>query len=69
MTLSWNPPVNNGGSVILSYEIYWDPAGTGNWGAIVSTTATFHTIVGLTTGSTYKFKVAAYNIVGVSTLT
>ena len=36
---SWNPPINDGGTPITSYEIYWD-LGNGSWAKYESTVNT-----------------------------
>lgn len=48
-----------GGSPITSYNLYWDNgAGSTNY-ALIDSLVTSYTIMGLTSGSTYKFKVRA----------
>jgi large repetitive protein len=71
MTLGWDAPTDDGGSPLtLDYEIYWN-AGTNNgYVQKVASTSSARTyqITGLTTGTTYSFKIKAKNEVGSSTL-
>jgi hypothetical protein len=48
---------------ITSYEVYWDQS-TGVWESLTSTSDLFALKTGLTGGTTYKFKVRAYNKYG-----
>ena len=67
MAFSWTPPVNDGGSPINGYPIWWDK-GIGVWEIYDSgNTATSYFITGLTANIGYKIKVVAKNSVGEST--
>ena len=71
MTLSWNPPADDGDSAITDYEYRRRLTGGTAWGpwtsvgtSVGSSTATSHTVTGLVNGSSYDFEVRAVNIVG-----
>ena len=63
-TVSWTAPASDGGSPITGYVVtpfvgfFAQPATT------FPSTATTQTVVGLTNGTTYKFRVAAINALG-----
>ena len=61
-TVTFTPPVNNGGSPITGYTVTSNPAG----GVDVNggSTATTHTVTGLTNGTAYTFTVTATNAIG-----
>ena len=61
-TVSWTPPVFNGGSAITGYTVTSDPAG----GTASTLGATSTTVTGLTDGVSYTFSVVATNVVGPS---
>jgi titin len=65
VTLSWLVPASSSGSPITAYRVSYMPAG-GSWRGITVTPRTSHTITGLRNGTTYYFRIAAYNAVGVS---
>lgn len=58
-TVSFSPPASNGGSPITSYEVY---NLTGR--RVATGQASPITVIGLTNGTTYTFKVTAVNAVG-----
>ena len=62
-TISWSPPVDNGGAVVTGYTVTASPGG----GNCTASTTTFCTIAGLTDGVTYTFTVVATNAAGTST--
>jgi hypothetical protein len=68
--LTWAAPPYNGGSAILDYRLYWDK-GLNTWEAVVEASAisalTFTKTSGVSSGTTYKFKVQARTGVGYST--
>jgi len=71
MTLGWNAPTDDGGSPLtLDYEIYWNAGSNSGYSQKVATTNKLRTfqITGLTTGTTYSFKIKAVNEVGSSAL-
>ena len=59
--LNWTAPASNGGEPITGYE--YEQGGSGTW---ISTggTATSYTVMGLTNGQPYRFRVRALNSVG-----
>ena len=59
--LNWTAPASNGGEPITDYE--YEQGGSGTW---ISTggTATSYTVMGLTNGQPYRFRVRALNSVG-----
>ncbi len=61
-TVSFIAPASDGGSAIMGYTVTSNPAGGVDLNA--GTTATTHTIDGLTNGKTYTFTVTATNSVG-----
>ncbi|MDE1812870.1 MAG: fibronectin type III domain-containing protein, partial [Thaumarchaeota archaeon] len=64
--LSWTAPANNGGSAITGYKVERSPDGT-NWSTIQSntgSTATTYSDTGLTSSTTYTYRVSAINSVG-----
>jgi hypothetical protein len=63
--LSWNPPMNNGGSPITSYVVYrGDSPGSGSF--IAETPSTNYADNNITTGNTYYYSVSAKNSIGES---
>jgi hypothetical protein len=54
---TWTVPASNGGSAVIDYIIMWDQ-GTGTFvQAATGITTTSYTKTGLTSGTTYNFKV------------
>ena len=67
-TLVWSAPGDDGGRPIIGYRIESSTDGV-SWATVVAdttSTATTHTVVGLTIGVGVRFRVAAINTVGVS---
>jgi hypothetical protein len=64
--LTWNEGTENGGSIVIDYTItYGEDTGSYN-NIIAGITGTSYTVIGLTAGVTYKFKVQARNEFGLS---
>jgi fibronectin type 3 domain-containing protein len=68
--LSWSVPASNGGSTLLSYNIYRGTTAGGESATALATnvTLTSFTDTALTNGATYYYKVAAVNAAGISAL-
>ena len=64
-TVSWTAPGSTGGSPITGYVVTPFVAGAAQTPQIFNSPATTQTITGLTNGTTYTFKVAAVNALGV----
>jgi hypothetical protein len=65
--ITWKNGASTGGSPLIDYQVLYDK-GNGDWvvlAASVSTTS-YQTIVTLTPGQTYSFKVQSRNSVGLS---
>jgi len=60
VALSWIPPANNGGSVIIYYEVSNNDGFT--W--VTANSNTGHTFTGLAYGTSYAFRVCAVNAAG-----
>ena len=65
INLSWNPPSNNGGPSVTNYKIEFR-IGSGSYSTLANTAATSYSHTGLTTGTTYTYRVSAINSVGTS---
>jgi hypothetical protein len=65
VTVSWTAPSSDGGSAITGYRVEYSTSSTFTSVSTVNTTGTgtSTTITGLTSGATYYFRVAAYNLV------
>jgi hypothetical protein len=67
VTVTWTPPMTNGGSAITNYTVIaTDLTATLSGGQECSTAATSCTVSGLTLGNTYTFAVVATNAAGSS---
>ncbi len=73
LTVHWTAPADDGGSPITGYELqYREVAGpAGNWipeaddpAIIVESTATSHTITGMTNSTEYEVRARAVNVMG-----
>jgi fibronectin type 3 domain-containing protein len=68
VSLSWTAPASDGGAQITSYDIYEGTTGNVKTTApVASSKGTSVTVKNLANGTTYYFKVAAVNKVGVGT--
>lgn len=72
MTLSWDPPLNNGGSTIQGYWLEKRERGAVYWGRVNRAPVTRpsvkglqYTVLKLIEGSEYQFRIAASNAAGV----
>ena len=68
VSLSWATPSSNGGAPITGYDVYRGTSAGGESATPIATnvSATSFTDTGLTNGTTYYYKVAAVNAVGLS---
>ena len=66
VNLSWTAPLQNGGTEITDYEVWYSAFSIGPFVTFPDSVSTSRTAVvtGLTNGSTYYFKVVAVNAVG-----
>lgn len=67
-TVTWQAPLSNGGSEILSYAIRYRVRGATSWTTIANISPGLRTraVSGLRTATTYEFEMAAVNAVGPS---
>lgn len=70
VTLTWDAPVQNGGSAITNYLVEYKVS-QGSWTSFSrsATTETVARVTGLSNGSTYTFRVSAVNIEGTGNAT
>ena len=66
VNLSWAAPLQNGGTEITDYEVWYSAFSVGPFVTFPEPTSTNRTaaVTGLTNGSTYYFKIVAVNAVG-----
>lgn len=66
-TLTWTPPKDDGGAEIIGYRIEYQEVGSQLWDRVPgSVSSTSYVVRGLDHGQTYRFRVRAENIVGLS---
>src|SRR5207249_4367230 len=66
VTLSWQAPASNGGTPITGYKIYRSTSSGTETGYVSLGNVTSYTNTGVTSGTTYFYKVRAVNSVGIS---
>ena len=68
-TGSWTPPAYTGGSVITGYDLMYAPGSPlyDSWTTVPLGNVTTWTVLDLSNGTSYKFKVSAKNIAGTGT--
>jgi hypothetical protein len=67
MSLTWNAPLNNGGTPIISYIVQYRVHGTPTWttaSSSISGATPYYVVSGLQNATLYDFRVAAVNAVG-----
>ncbi len=67
VNLSWLAPSSNGGAALTAYFIQRRVTGSGTWTTVsntISPAATTYQVTGLTTGTSYDFRIAVSNSVG-----
>lgn len=71
VTIGWSAPSSTGGSAITGYIVEYRPGSTGAFATLSTQTADTRsvTVVGLSDGTTYEFRVAAVNAAGQSAFT
>ncbi len=65
-TVSWSAPASDGGSPITGYVVAAYVGLNSVKARIFNSTSTTQTVTGLTNGTTYRFRVRAYNAIGLS---
>jgi hypothetical protein len=65
-TVSWTAPASDGGSPIVGYVVAAYVGFTPVKTRIFNSPSTTQTVTGLTNGTTYRFRVRAYNAAGIS---
>uniref|UniRef100_A0A667WS47 Titin n=1 Tax=Myripristis murdjan TaxID=586833 RepID=A0A667WS47_9TELE len=66
VSLSWEKPDHDGGSRIMGYNIEMQPQGSEEWVVATTTKTCEGTVLGLSTGHEYLFRVSAFNEKGKS---
>lgn len=69
LVLNWIEPSNNGGSSITGYVVEYTPSGGSPTTVNTGSSSTSYLLTGLTNGTTYTFRVAAVNVLGVGAYT
>ena len=68
LTISWNPPANDGGTPIIGYRAYMNDLTDGDWVLIYDgyqqPTVLVKTQEGLKAGEYYRFRISSINLVG-----
>ena len=66
VSLDWDAPVSDGGSPVTSYSVYRSESGSGFWSYATGTGpgVTQASVLGLTAGVSYDFRVYARNAIG-----
>jgi titin len=64
--LSWTAPANDGGAAVVDYAVSYRPSAQTGWTVVrIGSDYTAYTVMVLTNGTRYSFRVAAFNVVGV----
>jgi hypothetical protein len=64
VSISWGPPLSNGGSPVTGYNVYMSTAPGSRGTELTTTTGSSYTATGLVNGTKYYFRVTALNALG-----
>jgi len=62
ISFSYSAPANNGGSSITGYVVEYKPSSSSSWISYGTTSSTSFSVGGLSSGTSYDFRVAATNL-------
>ena len=67
VSLTWSAPTDNGGTAVTDYYYQYSSDSGATWSSatFAGSTSAGHTVTGLTAGTSYTFRVAAGNMIGI----